>query len=60
MKQDMVTATEESSMIIAVADLHLGSQIANKSGFSKFIQEYLKPNEDDISHIVLLGDILDL
>ena len=47
-------------MIIAVADLHLGSQIANKSGFSKFIQEYLKPNEDDISHIVLLGDILDL
>jgi len=56
----MVTATEESSMIIAVADLHLGSQMANKSGFSDFISEYLEPNQDDISHIVLLGDILDL
>jgi UDP-2,3-diacylglucosamine pyrophosphatase LpxH len=56
----MVTVIEESSMIIAVADLHLGSQMANKSGFSNFINEYLEPNQDDISHIVLLGDILDL
>jgi UDP-2,3-diacylglucosamine pyrophosphatase LpxH len=47
-------------MIIAVADLHLGSQMANKTGFSRFINEYLEPNQDDISQIVLLGDILDL
>ncbi len=47
-------------MIIAVADVHLGSQQANKSGFSDFIREYLEPNQDDISRIVLLGDILDL
>ena len=60
MKQDMATVIEESSMIIAVADLHLGSQIANKSGFSNFVQEFLKPNQDDISHLVLLGDVLDL
>jgi len=60
MKQDMVTATEESRMIIAVADLHLGSQMANKSGFLNFVQEFLEPNQDDISHLILLGDILDL
>jgi UDP-2,3-diacylglucosamine pyrophosphatase LpxH len=47
-------------MIIAVADLHLGSHLANKSGFTKFIHEFLEPNQDDISRIVLLGDILDL
>lgn len=47
-------------MIIAVADLHLGSQIANKSGFYEFINDFLKPNQKDISRIVLLGDILDL
>jgi UDP-2,3-diacylglucosamine pyrophosphatase LpxH len=56
----MATATEEASMIIVVADLHLGSQMANKSGFSKFVQEFLEPNQDDISHLILLGDILDL
>ena len=60
MKGDMVTVIEEFCMIIVVADLHLGSQMANKSGFSKFIREYLEPNQDDISRIVLLGDILDL
>ncbi len=47
-------------MIIAVADLHLGSQAANKSGFSDFIHNFLEPNQDDISRIVLLGDVLDL
>ena len=47
-------------MIIAVADLHLGSQMSNKSGFSEFIRDFLVPNQDDISRIVLLGDILDL
>ncbi len=58
--KDIVTVIEESSMIIAVADLHLGSQMANKSGFTNFISEYLEPNQEDISRIVLLGDILDL
>lgn len=47
-------------MIIVVADLHLGSQMANKSGFYEFINAFLKPNQNDISRIVLLGDILDL
>jgi len=47
-------------MIIAVADMHLGSQRANKSGFTEFILKFLEPNQDDISRIVLLGDILDL
>ena len=47
-------------MIIAVADVHLGSQMANKSGFAEFVKEFLEPNQDDISRIVLLGDILDL
>jgi UDP-2,3-diacylglucosamine pyrophosphatase LpxH len=47
-------------VIIAVADLHLGSQMANKVGFFEFIREYLEPNQNDISRIVLLGDFLDL
>lgn len=47
-------------MIIAIADLHLGSQMANKAGFFEFIREYLEPNQNDISQIILLGDILDL
>jgi len=48
------------TVIIAVSDIHLGSQLANKSGFREFIRNYLKPNQDDISRIVMLGDILDL
>ena len=51
---------EEDSMIIVLADLHLGSQMANKSGFYEFIHQFLEPNQSDISRIVLLGDILDL
>ena len=47
-------------MIIAIADLHLGSLIANKIGFQGFIHDFLKPNQSDISHLVMLGDILDL
>jgi UDP-2,3-diacylglucosamine pyrophosphatase LpxH len=56
----MVIVIEGLEMIIAIADLHLGSQMANKSGFSDFIRKFLEPNQDDISRIVLLGDILDL
>ena len=47
-------------MIIAVSDLHLGSPTANKIGFQGFIRDFLEPNQSDISHLVLLGDILDL
>ncbi|MFW9910739.1 MAG: metallophosphoesterase [Candidatus Thorarchaeota archaeon] len=47
-------------MIIVVSDIHLGSQMANKAGFFDFIRSYLEPNQDEISRIVLLGDILDL
>jgi UDP-2,3-diacylglucosamine pyrophosphatase LpxH len=47
-------------MIVAVSDLHLGDRASNKSGFIDFIEEYLKPNAEDISHLFLLGDILDL
>ncbi|MFW9808909.1 MAG: hypothetical protein ACFFE6_05970 [Candidatus Thorarchaeota archaeon] len=47
-------------MIIAVSDIHLGSQMANKRGFSDFIHGYLDPNQNEISRIILLGDILDL
>ncbi|MHA2043264.1 MAG: hypothetical protein ACXAAO_02535 [Candidatus Thorarchaeota archaeon] len=47
-------------MIIALSDLHLGSPQANKVGIQTFIREFLQPNQADISHLVLLGDILDL
>ncbi|MFW9794956.1 MAG: metallophosphoesterase, partial [Candidatus Thorarchaeota archaeon] len=47
-------------MIIVVSDIHLGSQMANKAGFFDFIRSYLEPNQDEISRIVLLGDIMDL
>jgi len=46
-------------MIIAVSDLHLGDPHSNKKGFTNFIQEFLKPNQKEITHLVLLGDILD-
>ncbi|MGY5863754.1 MAG: hypothetical protein RTV41_04070 [Candidatus Thorarchaeota archaeon] len=47
-------------MIIAVSDLHLGSPQSNKTGFQDLIREFLQPNQSDISHLILLGDILDL
>ncbi|MFW9768986.1 MAG: metallophosphoesterase [Candidatus Thorarchaeota archaeon] len=47
-------------MIVAVSDIHLGSHKENRTGFLEFIREYLRPNQEDISQIVLLGDILDL
>lgn len=47
-------------MIIAVSDLHLGSPQSNKAGFQEFIRKFLQPNQRDISHLILLGDILDL
>jgi UDP-2,3-diacylglucosamine pyrophosphatase LpxH len=47
-------------MIVAVSDLHLGDKASNRSGFIDFIERYLKPNAEDITHLFLLGDILDL
>jgi len=46
-------------MIIAVSDLHLGDPLSNRSGFKQFIDEFLKPKSDEISNLILLGDILD-
>ena len=47
-------------MIIAVSDLHLGDSHSNVKGFINFTQEFLKPNQQEITNLVLLGDILDL
>jgi len=46
-------------MIIAVSDLHLGDPLSNKQGFKQFIDEFLKPKSDEITHLVLLGDVFD-
>ncbi|TFH06717.1 MAG: hypothetical protein E4H14_10165 [Candidatus Thorarchaeota archaeon] len=47
-------------MIIAVSDLHLRDPASNKKGFISFIEEFLKPNCNEMTDLVLLGDILDL
>ena len=47
-------------MIIAVSDLHLGDLASNRTGFLSFIEDFLKPKCDEITDLVLLGDILDL
>ena len=47
-------------MIIAVSDLHLGDPVSNRAGFLSFIEEFLEPNSNEITDLVLLGDILDL
>ncbi|MGY5870724.1 MAG: metallophosphoesterase [Candidatus Thorarchaeota archaeon] len=47
-------------MIIAVSDLHLGDPASNTQGIVSFIEDFLKPNCDEITDLVLLGDILDL
>jgi len=47
-------------MIISVSDLHLGDPASNRAGFLSFIEEFLKPKCDEITDLVLLGDILDL
>jgi len=46
-------------MIIVVSDLHLGDPLSNRSGFKHFIDGFLKSKSDEISHLILLGDILD-
>ncbi|MHA2024370.1 MAG: hypothetical protein ACW98U_00605 [Candidatus Thorarchaeota archaeon] len=57
---DITTKQDSTKMIIAVSDLHLGSPQSNKVGFQEFIREFLQPNQSDISHLILLGDIVDL
>ncbi len=47
-------------MIIAVSDLHLGHPISNRAGFIRFIDEFLKPKREEITQLILLGDVLDL
>ncbi|MGQ4910829.1 MAG: metallophosphoesterase family protein [Candidatus Thorarchaeota archaeon] len=47
-------------MIVAISDTHLGSKVSNKTGLRRFIREVLEKNEDDIDHLFLLGDIIDL
>lgn len=47
-------------MIVAISDLHLGDAASNRVGFVKFIEDYLKPRGDEITDLILLGDILDL
>jgi len=47
-------------MIIAVSDLHLGDPASNTQGIASFIEDFLKPNCDEITDLILLGDILDL
>jgi UDP-2,3-diacylglucosamine pyrophosphatase LpxH len=48
------------SMLVAVSDIHLGDNAANRLGFVDFIERYLKPNAEEITALYLLGDILDL
>jgi UDP-2,3-diacylglucosamine pyrophosphatase LpxH len=44
-------------MIVAISDVHLGYENCNKDLFLRFIQEFLE--QEDIEHLVLLGDIVD-
>ncbi len=54
----MISVDED--LIIAVSDLHLGDSLSNEKGFTTFIKDYLKPNQREVTHLVLLGDIIDL
>jgi len=43
---------------VVISDLHLGYEKFNKQQFEQFLNHLEK--EDDVSHIILLGDIFDL
>lgn len=47
-------------MILAISDTHLGSVASNGRGIHHFIDDYLQPNQSDLDHLFLLGDIFDL
>jgi predicted phosphodiesterase len=44
-------------MIAVISDVHLGYEKCNKKDFIDFVKRFL--GEQDIDHIILLGDILD-
>ena len=46
-----------SKVIVAISDVHLGYENCNKDVFQQFVEEVLEQN--DIQHVVLLGDIVD-
>ena len=53
----------ELSLIVVVSDLHIGGSEApffNKRGFNQFVQSFLKERESEISHFIMLGDVVDL
>lgn len=43
-------------MILVVSDVHLGFEDCNRDAFSRFLDEF---QDEEIEHLVLLGDILD-
>jgi hypothetical protein len=48
---------------VIVSDLHIGGSEApffNKRSFHQFIQTVLKSKEKEISHFIMLGDVIDL
>ena len=47
-------------MIVVLSDTHLGAPASNVTGLKMFIEDYLRPNQNDIDHLFLMGDILDL
>jgi UDP-2,3-diacylglucosamine pyrophosphatase LpxH len=54
---------DEPRLIVIVSDLHIGGSEApffNKKGFNHFVDSVLKARESEISHLILLGDIVDL
>ena len=49
-------------MIVIVSDLHIGGSEApffNKRGFTHFVDSVLKARESEITHFIMLGDVLD-
>lgn len=46
-------------MIVVISDLHLGFEHSNRQSFHEFVKDFLGRNENEISHLILLGDMLD-
>jgi UDP-2,3-diacylglucosamine pyrophosphatase LpxH len=50
-------------LIVIISDLHIGGSEApffDRKGFNHFIQTILKTRESEISHLIMLGDVVDL
>lgn len=54
----VVVAPGDESMIIAVSDVHLGYRFADAAQFEDFLKNVA--NDDEVNHLVLLGDMIDL